>query len=219
MSNELDAVLAVLGNPVRRRIIKRLSEEASYPLELSGDLSVNQQLITKHLKVMEDVQVVRGERESSPYGPARRMYNLIKSVSLTIDFSPDLFGARILSFGDISPSSRSEKIGEFEDRLGDLSSEDAKVIDPFAELISDIDRRIGDLESERAGLLHIRSAVMRAAKESIRGKDVSISEKMVAYHILNRNIKNANRISKSLDLRKDTTTQILNRLRDESILR
>lgn len=219
MSNELDSVLAVLGNPIRRRIIQRLSQESSYPLELSGDLSLNQQLITKHLKVMEEARVVEAEREASPYGPARRMYSIAKSISLTIDFSQDLYGEHMYSFGDASLSSKSNTADEFEDRLANLSMRTPESIDPFAELIADVDRRIDELEGERAELLHIRRIVMRAAKENVRGKDASLKERMVVYHVLNRDVKNANRISETLDERKDTIAQVLDRLRNKSILR
>ena len=46
---ELDAVLQLIENPVRRKIIKRLSQEPSYPLQLSKELGLGQPLVAKHL--------------------------------------------------------------------------------------------------------------------------------------------------------------------------
>ena len=42
---ELDSVLQVIENPVRRRIIKRLSHGPSYALQLSKELSLGQPLV------------------------------------------------------------------------------------------------------------------------------------------------------------------------------
>ena len=37
---ELDSVLQVIENPIRRKIIKRLSQEPSYALQLSKELGL-----------------------------------------------------------------------------------------------------------------------------------------------------------------------------------
>jgi predicted transcriptional regulator len=46
---ELDSVLQVIENPVRRRIIKRLSQESCYALQLSKELGLGQPLVAKHM--------------------------------------------------------------------------------------------------------------------------------------------------------------------------
>jgi len=50
---ELDSVLQVIENPVRRRIIKRISQGPSYALQLSKELGLGQPLVAKHLSIME----------------------------------------------------------------------------------------------------------------------------------------------------------------------
>ena len=52
--NDLDMLLAAIGNPTRRRILRKLVKETHYPLQLSKELSVSQQSIMKHLKVLEE---------------------------------------------------------------------------------------------------------------------------------------------------------------------
>jgi len=219
-SGDLDTVLNILANPVRRSIIKRLSEDTSYPLELSGDLGIHQQLISKHLKVMEEADVVEATKESSPRGPDRRIYGLTKSVSLAIDFSPDLYGARITAFREISVASRNSEVGEFTERFDTLRSRKSRFrgISPFAELIADIDRNVETIEKKRTALLQFRSLVMHVAKENIRGKSISAHERSVIHHILNRNEKEIGDIARNLDLRKEVVTQIFAKLRASSIL-
>lgn len=214
-------MLTVLENPVRRRIIQRLSQEPSYSLELAGQIGAQQQLVAKHLKVMEEADLVEASREASPRGPDRRMYGLTKSVSLTIDFSPELYGAHMLSLENVPLSSRHEEAREFEERVNRLSGETRLQagINPYAELIADIDRRVEELDAERAVLLRLRSHAMRAAKDNILGRAASPRERLVIYHILNRNERRASEISKSLDIKKEIIARILDRLRAASILR
>jgi predicted transcriptional regulator len=116
------------------------------------------------------------------------MYGLTKSVSLTIDFSPDLYDARLLSFEDISLNSKRGIMGEFRDRVEHLSKKDRKFegVDQFEKLMADIDKKIDVLEGERTVLLYLRSRVNRAAKESIQAKDLPLRDKMIISRILNR---------------------------------
>jgi predicted transcriptional regulator len=218
MRNELDTVLSVLGNSVRRKIIKRLSKESSYPLELSSDISVNQQLISKHLKVMEEADLVEAEKVSSPYGPERRVYRLTKSMSVTLDIAPDLYSARISFLNSIPPNSRIHEKEELEYRLNSLSMRKNETIDQYSDLIAEIDMKIGKLDKERTMLLGFRNKVMREAKESLQEQNISLREKMVIYHYLDKNKKDVNEISKSLDIRRERVLHILGRLRDESII-
>jgi predicted transcriptional regulator len=218
MGSELDVVLGVIGNSVRRRIIKRLSQESSYPLELSNDLGVNQQLVTKHLKVMEESQIVDTEKESSPYGPSRRVYSLAKKMSLALDIAPDLYTIRVTFTGIETARTRSNIGREYEDQFKSIIRKNNLTIEPFAELIAEVDEQIEELDTEREDLLKLRNIIMRKAKENILGRNIPIGERMIAYHYLDRNEKNAKKISRNLELRQEKVNYLLNRLRNESIL-
>ena len=50
-SEELNRILQVVENPVRKKIIKRLSQEPAYQLQLSKELGLGQSLVAKHLKI------------------------------------------------------------------------------------------------------------------------------------------------------------------------
>lgn len=198
-----------------------MSQETSYPLELAGDLGVHQQLIAKHLKVMEEAEVVEAKKKSSPYGPDRRMYGLTKSVSLSVDFAPHFYGSRLSALQDVVARSKYGRVEEFRGRLDKLCGRDtgADGINPFADLIADIDKSVEDLDNERTLLLYLRSLSMRAAKESIQGKDITPGERMIIHHILNRNHRTVSDIAEDLDIRKEMVKQMLDRLRATYILR
>ncbi|TLY13390.1 MAG: ArsR family transcriptional regulator, partial [Thaumarchaeota archaeon] len=82
---ELDTVLQVIENPVRRRIIKRLSRGPSYALQISKELGLGQPLVAKHLSMMQSAGLVTSTVESrrNPSGGKRKWYSLAKSVSIT----------------------------------------------------------------------------------------------------------------------------------------
>ena len=84
----LDSILLAIENPVRRKIIRRLSRQPSYQLQISKELGFSQQLVAKHLDAMEGTGLVSSLMENSPHGPRRREYLLNRSISLSIDFAP-----------------------------------------------------------------------------------------------------------------------------------
>ena len=63
---DLDGLLKILENPIRRRVIERLSQEPNYSLRLSKELGLGQQLVTKHLNLMEDAGLVTTKNQTSP---------------------------------------------------------------------------------------------------------------------------------------------------------
>ena len=70
--HELDTLLGVLENPIRRRIVKRLSQGPSYALQLAKELGLGQPLVAKHLEMMEGAGVVSSLREPSETGSVGR---------------------------------------------------------------------------------------------------------------------------------------------------
>src|SRR5713226_8892466 len=143
---ELDSVLQVIENPVRRRIIKRLSQEPSYALQLSKELGPGQPLVAKHLSLMEKAGLVTSALASSPNGPERRRYSLAKRISITMDVAPHLFKERAISFNE-PPGGKTSK--QTDAPLGKrvheaLATQDEKErLTLISDVLSDIDLRIG----------------------------------------------------------------------------
>ena len=111
--SELDSVLGTVENPIRRRIIAKISEEPNYQLQLSKELDISQQLVAKHLVTMEDAGLVSTVSQDSPRGPQRKEYLLKKSVSVTLDLAPNLFRARIFCFGAIPCVNETDELADF----------------------------------------------------------------------------------------------------------
>jgi len=208
--SDLDSILVAVENPVRRKILRRLSEEPGYQLQLSRELGLSQQLVAKHLDSMEDAGFVTSMLETSPRGPKRKEYLLRRSVSITIDFAPSLFRTRVFSFG-ASPgvaedSESSALIARMNDAL--RSPDDAERIGPLGEIISDLDRKLRQMEEERAVLLYLRNLAMtEAARASgaFRGRD----RRKTLHYLLREQNDNLNRMSTTLGLREQIVGDIL----------
>jgi predicted transcriptional regulator len=214
---DLDSILLTIENPIRRKLIRRLSEEPSYQLALSKELGFSQQLVAKHLDAMEGVGVVASLLEDSPHGPRRKEYLINKSISLSVDFAPNLFRAKVMSFDtlpeapelsfpshDLMPKMREALKHPEESRLGSLGT-----------LVSEIDKRLIALEDERSVLLYLRHLTMKEVAKMITGLKMSPEKKKVLYHVLDEHNKNIDEISNTLKLAGDFVKQVLAELNKE----
>ena len=213
----MDLLLRILENPIRRRIVERLSQEPNYPLQLSKDLSLGQQLVAKHLKIMEDSGLLKSAIESSPAGPQRRMYELNKSVSITLDVAPHLFRQDMVFF-NIEPDKRqmSKDLASFIDRRNEIAGflEKEDKTSPCAEILSDIDEKLEELEEERLLLLFIRNSVMSEASKTIRQVD-DAEARRVLHKAVDEHNGSAARIAQELNLREERVRRTIQKLKEE----
>jgi predicted transcriptional regulator len=205
---ELDSILVAVENPIRRRILRRLSEEPGYQLQLSKELGLSQQLVAKHLDSIEGAGLVTSMLEASPRGPKRKEYLLRKSVSITIDFAPNLFRTKVFSFG-AGPEQSSESAALLA-RMNEVIRypDDASKIGPLAEVITEVDKKLVQMEDERAVLLYVRSlAIREATKESsvLRKGD----RRKMLQHLLREQSDDIDRMSESLGMQATLVGDIL----------
>jgi predicted transcriptional regulator len=168
---DFEQVVDVIGNPVRRRIIQKLSEGPDYTLRLSNELNIHQQLASKHLKVIRNAQLVDVVRQPSDKGADKNMFSLNKFYSLQIDFSPNLYNQRLISFNNpqlwITADNYMDKL---EDQVMELTDEECGVdsINPLSTIVQSIDDELESLEKRRARLLYIRNLAMNASVTALR---------------------------------------------------
>ena len=217
---ELDSILQVLENPVRRRIIKRLSQEPCYALQLSKELGLGQALVAKHLSLMERAGLVASTRESSPNGPSRRRYTVAKNISINVDLAPNVFIERaVVSGGSFAEEKKTSRKAALMSRRRSRGSEELGR------------RQVGALlhlgDTERPGLQHSRGREgpdcahrgeeqgdvggRRDSPRSGRNSD----KKRVLFHILDEHDKEVESISTSLNLRELVVRTILDELERE----
>jgi len=210
---EIDSLLQVMENPVRRRIIKRLSQQPCYALQLSKELGLGQPLVAKHLGIMEAAGLVASAVESSPSGPHRKRYSLAKSISITMDLAPNLFLERGMAF-EARPWKGGAKGESAADPLrrrvsGALEArDDREKMSILSEVLNDVDARMAKMDEERADLLSVRDQAMREAAR-VADKLQTADERRVLFHILDEHDTEVESISESLNLREFAVRAIL----------
>jgi len=212
---EIDTLLTMVENPVRRKIIRRLSQEASYPLEIAKEIGVGQQLVTTHLALMERDGLVQSNLESSPLGPNRRLYFLKQSAYLSVSFGPHLYNEKYFTF-EALPNKLSKDAIDFLGRIDEIRGKKiSNSIVPLAALIADIDKKIASLEDEKAVLLYIRSLAMKNANTAMHLGKATHDERRILHFILDEQTKSIDAIAQALNLRESTVREILAKLKQE----
>jgi len=213
---ELDSVLQVIENPVRRRIIKRISQGPSYALQLSKELGLGQPLVAKHLSIMEKAGLLISTVESSPNGPERKRYSLAKSVTITMDLAPNLFMERGVAFGALPVQKPSRGVGLLSKRVRDAleRQDDRGRLSLVSEILGDVDRMMREVEEERVALLTVRNAAMTEAARLV-GKLEDLDKKRILFHILDEHDREVESISQSLNLRETVVRSVLEELERE----
>jgi predicted transcriptional regulator len=217
--HSLDEILAVLENPTRRRILQKLSGERHYPLQLSKELKVSQQAIMKHLKVLEEFNLVKCKPEKSDAGgPERKCYVASYNFSIMIDYAPNLFSV------ELKPLSRgTEFTGEYkklEEKWNNLLSiENPKGrLREVSGFLQRIDEEINDLEAKRAHLMGLKNEAMREAHTAVEKLNRDYDERRLLYYMLGEPDRSLSRISERLNLREKVIKDMLRRLGESEIL-
>ncbi|MCW3996556.1 MAG: ArsR family transcriptional regulator [Candidatus Bathyarchaeota archaeon] len=212
---EIDTLLTIVQNPIRRKIIRRLSQEASYPLEIAKEIGVGQQLVTTHLALMEREGFVQSNMESSPLGPNRRLYFLKQSAYLTVCFGPHLYDEKYFTF-EALPNKLSKDAIDFLGRIDKIQEKKpSNSIEPWADLIADIDKKMAILDDEKAVLLYIRNLAMKQANKALHLEKTTHDERRILQYILDEQTINIENISQTLNLRESLVREILAKLKRE----
>ena len=216
--SELDAVLGTVENPIRRRIIARISEEPNYQLQLSKELGISQQLVAKHLVTMEDAGLVSTIAQDSPRGPPRKEYLLKKSFSVTIDLAPNLFRARMFSFGAVPGVQENEERAQMAAQVGEVLRypDGASRIKPLTRVVAAVDKKLKEMEEERAVFLYIRGLALREAARITTSLPSDDRRKVLRY-LMREEGDGITGISASLGLQKQVVGEILEEIEKELV--
>jgi predicted transcriptional regulator len=212
---ELDSVLGTVENPIRRRIIAKLTHEPNYQLQLSKELGISQQLVAKHLVSMEESGLVGTLLEDSPRGPQRKEYLLKKSLSVTIDLTPNLFKARVFSFGAL-PGMEESEAGKVIAKVNEVLRypDDVSRIRPLTEIVREVDKKLKDMEEQRAVLLYLRNFALVEAARATTSLGTADKGKVLRY-LMKEQRDGIGDISSSLGLRQNVVGDILEEIERE----
>jgi len=210
MGKEIDDVLYVLDNPLRRRILELLAREDHYPLQLAKVLKVSQQSILKHLKILEELGFVRMRGVKSDLGgPDRKLYSANKHFSVTIDMGLCSLDAEIHSI-DGPGQSGTLVIEPFKKDMDSLrsGSDHEQMRKGYAAIISKINEELEGLDARRRDLVTLKDTVLREALDNL-ASGTDYFDRWVLFQMFSDADATLSDISEMLDLREEIVKSIL----------
>ena len=217
--HHIDSLLAILENPIRRKILAKLSKERHYPLQLSKELRVSQQAIMKHLKVLEDNDLVMIiEEKSTAGGPPRKTYFATKRYSIRIDIGPSTFNTEMHSFDEPDPNVKSYQ--EIKNRYKNVCNEEEliKRFTALKKLVQEINTKIERLENQRTNLINLKEQVLKETHDTIRTLCMDYDERKLLYSFIDHNLRSLEAISEQLNLREKVVEDLVRQLAKQRIL-
>ena len=204
--DDLDVLLSVIENPTRRRILEALVREPHYPLQLSRELGMSQQIIMKHLKVLEDYRMVRSyPEESDQGGPMRKRYVPISGFTITVDVGSGLFSVESSrrEMEDESSHLREKAEGE-----GDLQDLTERVISLRREL-SVLDGQLDELRKKREELIDQKEGMLDEAVHLVESAPLDYGQRHVVFEYIQHPDIDHRQLADYLGLRDDVVQEIL----------
>lgn len=219
MSEDFSRIMDVLGNTIRRKILRKLSEGPDYALRISQELRIGQQLIAKHFKILEDAGFIQPVWEKSNRGASKKMYSIDKFYSVRVDFSPYLYNEALLLFDDdVTWDQNTKKLDELEGRILDIikNLEGTRQLNPLNIIISEIDAELDELEKKRTKLLYIRNLVKKETSKSM--SSIERREKQLLQHIIESGPSSIDDISEHLLIREDAVRELIRSLLEKDLV-
>ncbi|MCL4333609.1 MAG: helix-turn-helix domain-containing protein [Candidatus Thermoplasmatota archaeon] len=164
MSTDL---LDLIDNDIRRRILSILSIRPSYTFELARSLGSSQQLIAKHIRLLEESGLVfKVGKIESDEGPPRILYKANLPLLSLLQFIESI------SVFDSEEAETENIEGSLQDLIGQLK---------------DIDGKIRVLEDNLKELISAKQSVLLAINRMLLDTDTSLFYRMIREALENGN--------------------------------
>ncbi len=223
---ELDQLLFVLGNATRLRILQRIATETHYPLQLAKELRISQQAVTKHLRILQEHDLVRVVDEPSELGgPRRKSYYPTQGFTVSVSVGPQLFQTRLAALpieGEEGPDQ-----GEAAERAAGVRDRDFRRIlaiqslkeriGQLRDFVVDIDDHVAQLDAQRDDLLSAKRQALAEASAIINTLYGDYHLRSLLYQLVATQ-RTVGELGGLLELRSHQVEQMLQQLRDDDLL-
>lgn len=168
-NDDLDDIISALLSNTRREILKMLTVDDSYALEMSRWLGVSQQAINKQLEMLERAKLISSAGfVPSSEGASRKIYRPSGFSTITIDYSRNFFEIKRMEL-------------DYSERQGGASERDNR--DLLADL-ERINRNIDDLMAKRTELLNEKDEILESLHERVSQRATSPMERNILLSYL-----------------------------------
>jgi len=203
-------LLSVIENPTRRRILMALVREPHYPLQLSKELGMSQQAVMKHLKLLEEMNLVRSYPEQSDQGgPTRKRYVPTTKFTIIVDFGPGLFDVALVKVA-IRDVEREEEIAD--EGANDLMEAGDKA-NQLRGMVAGIDGELEEIQSRRDLLIEMKESALEEAAHLAENQIGDYQVRRIVFEFIKRPELTPEQIAVNLDLRDDLVRQTIGKLR------
>lgn len=190
--------------------MQELVREPHYPLQLSKELGVSQQAVIKHLKILEENDLVSCYMEESDLGgPQRKRYVPTMKFTLIVDVGPAYFNAELLDV-DLSKGDDGNETMD-EHQLEDIGLGVSRLRD----LISQIDDELGKLQIRRGELVELKERVLSDARRLVEENLDDYQLRRILYEYIHRPSLDLIKIARELALRDEVVRESIKRILGE----
>jgi predicted transcriptional regulator len=218
-----------LENPIRRKILAKLAEEKHYPLQLSKELNISQQAIMKHLKVLEENDlVISYEEKSTLGGPPRKVYLSKKRITLRIDVGPNTFNSEVYDFREIEQGKKSSELKdtietpnkEYLTKFKDAQniSDNNEKLKRYSKIIQELNSELYKLKIQRAQLISLRENIIHQSNKIIAECCNQYDERKIMYYLLTHPERDLETMSEVMEMRIKAIENIFNKLMKQHLL-
>lgn len=204
--DELDILLSVIENPTRRRILEALVREPHYPLQLSRELGMSQQIIMKHLKVLEDCRMVRSyPEESDQGGPMRKRYVPISGFTIIVDVGAGLFSVESTRREMDEETDRTHEKAEGEEGANDVTER----VMALRQELSVLDGQMDELRKKRERFIDQKQRLLDEAVHLVESAPLDYGQRHVVFEYIQHPDIDPGQLADYLGLRDDVVREIL----------
>ena len=202
------AILDMLGNDTRRRILSILAQEPMYFNQLAKEVGVGQQAVLRHLQSLEDGGFINAYSKKSSLGaPDRKYYRLSTSFALVVALTEDDFTIKNRKIEQTRQKGSLRLYKQF-----DSIHDDQNVALPsLQETLAAIDKEVEVLEQRLDDLRALRQLVLKKLHE-IGIDRFEHDERRVLYKIVEKSPENIAELSDLVDRKESDVRAIVSKM-------
>src|ERR687898_3001915 len=206
-------ILDIIGNNTRRKILATLAREPMYFNQLAKEIGVGQQAILRHMKALEDIELVASYSERSNLGaPDRKYYRLNSSFSLTISISQDSFSIE----NHIIEQYRYKESDKFYKEYDLLTqSDDGQALKRLQANMANIEKEINNLDSRLNDLRALKQLIVYRLHKIAKDNFEEEFERKILHTIVDDAPKSISELANTLNEKPSYISKTLTRMNNK----
>lgn len=202
------ALLDLLGNENRRRILRLLARKPCYVTEISDYLGVSPKAVIEHLRKLEEAGLI----ESRTDDQRRKYFHIARNVRLEVNVSPYGYGAK-----SAYPASNSLDITTCRHLTLDFSYNESSDLDDLLRTLERLEQLENELSLAQRWVQGRLCDVLDGISESVgAGPESRIYADLLAS--VREEPKGVDALAEDVDVPREVTADLLEEMADEGVV-